>query len=120
MVVAEANIPHAGVEEGTVASVADFVILDFCAIGLDAEADVVDRDLVLGDLDLGEVVHTDADKASGPGRNDVFGHFGVVRACCEETVLGPIEQSIVVDIGVFGANDENVEAREALHCEPRD
>jgi hypothetical protein len=116
------HVSDSRIQESAEASVADSVVFDLRAVGLDAEPDEVVRDLVPDHLHSREVVHAQADEPilRPRGTDLVTRHFGVDGAGGQEPVLGRVEQFVIGDLGVLGAKDEDVEPGKFFDGEPGD
>jgi len=99
------------VQESSEASVTDLIVFDLRPVRLDAKPDEVVRDLVPDHLHFREIVHAQTDDSESRlrGTNLVLRHFGVDGAGGQEAVLGGVEELVVADLGVFGANDQDVQ-----------
>jgi hypothetical protein len=114
------HVSDSRIQEGAKASVADSVVFDLRAVGLDAEPDEVVRDLVPDHLHSREVVHAQADEPilRPRGTDLVTRHFGVDGAGGQEPVLGGVEQVETGEFfdgepGDFDASDRPLDAFDA-------
>lgn len=109
-----------GINEGAVAAVGHLVELDLGGCGLDAETDDLIGDLVVGDEDIGLVVHADTDEAELRRCDLVVGDDGVDGASSESSIGSGIGDLVLHDESVLGTKDGNVETRELLDGEAGD
>lgn len=118
IVVVQPRAINIRVDVSTDTAIMDFVIMDVCFSCLDAEPNVVARDIIVGNLDSGDIIHAETDKATW--KDDVVLDIRVLRPDGQHAVLRSGTDSILPHICILRSKHSNVEARKALDCKARD
>ncbi len=122
MVAADHGAADSRVDKDAKTVAAGIVVSHICAGCLNAEGgELVPRDVVVCRLDTAKVVHADSDETQLVGRNDdIVRDARVDRASGQEPVHQARAEPVVGYLGVFGADDGDIEAEEAADVEPGD
>lgn len=99
-------------------TIMDFVVVDVGFSCLDADPDIVARDIIVSDFDRGDIVHADANEATW--KNNVMLDICVLRPDGQHAVLRSVANSVLRHVCILRSKHSDVEARKALDCEARD
>lgn len=90
------------------------------AVGLDAEAEDIVGDGVLGDCDIGLIVHADTNEEQARSLCNVSRDESALGTDSKDAICGTIGDGVASNFGIDGTNNSNVDTLESLDLEAFD